>query len=191
MNPIQLKKQYNLQLFSPRSIPTYDFSRYQAFLANALYVRLVKLLEFYPATLFYKNIGLLLDRDRLDYTREGYTFPDDSDLSFGLPVKIMNPSLKRIYGTWFNQGVGAIQLGVSGKLTIREVFIDLCKRAQQGTFQIGNVWLVEGGRLTEPYLYLSNEKGSVYTSYLSSKFFPSNRFLVSSNGGVSFKVHRV
>ncbi len=182
---VQIKESFKEEYFTPRSKPAFKMSSIQRLMARRWHDQFVKVLRQFPDNKFFKDIGIVLEQDRIDFEREGRIIPETTDLSFGIPVELTPKSKQRIFGKFFTQGVGGVQVTVKGKVKIFDIFKILVRQAFLKKILFADVAYVEGGRVKNPYIYLSNEKRVIYNSRFARKFTSIIPYSRSVNGGIT------
>lgn len=186
---VEITSIWNNDYFSPRSQPSYVMSKLQRYMAKRLFDEIQLVLKEFSANKFFKDIAILLPEDRIHYTREGRKLPKTTDLSYGLPVTMTDKHKIRVYGDFFTQGVGAIQMTTTGELSTFDIFEELVRLVHKRKLKIQTVSYVEGGRVKEPVIYISNEKRLIYNEKFARRFSTSRKFTVSKNGGVTRTIY--
>jgi len=189
MSRLQITDVWSEEYFTPRFHPQYRLTYIQRFMAKRLYDEILAILEMFPDTQFFKDIGLVLPEELPLYKRQNFNIPESSDLYYGLPVPYTGKSKKFVYGDWNTYSVGAIQLNIEGSLSIQEIFQQLVKTTYLHKLRLWDIALVSGGQLKDPYIYISNLKSVMYNARMTRRLRNKQRFITSDNGGISHKIY--
>jgi len=175
--------------FTPSSLPNYRLSQVQLYMAMLAHNSMKIVLKAFPQNKFFRDMGLLLTQDIINYEMLGRIIPEDSDLLFGLPQEILlDKKLKAQFGGHYSMSVGGIAFTTSGEAAPIDVFKYLARTAYKAQLFAGDLTYLEGGALREPVIVLSNSRYSFYNNQFVNRFIP-HKAVESYNGGITYQRH--
>jgi len=191
VNKIQITKLWNEAYFTPASDPAYRLSDIQLSMAKTIHYNLLQVMKLFPDNSFYRDMGLMLDKDRADAALTGRVIPETSDLAFGGPVALFQPANLRVFGRVYSFSVGALQLTTEGPASMFDIFKTAVVMAREGRkARFGDIAYYAGGALAEPAVCFSNSRYFYYDSLFLRRFFRVS-YTTSYNGGVTINQYLV